>query len=277
MKTEVMNVTPMQAREWLQKNTANRLLRDGGVARWRAIWDRNEWRLTHQGIAFREDGVLLDGQHRLTFISELPDTEAVPLMVSFGLGADVFGAIDVGVKRTVSDACKIPTSLAAIAQFLGRLHDQVANKHQTAISARPYIDFAIGHYEALTAFCNSSRQVWSSTPIRAAAVIQMARGHNADFVKSAYRSLVLRDVAVMPPTAQALFRQVLDGKAGSSRSVDLFIRALRAFDSMAPSISKIQVADLKAATDDIRHFLDTQVGIPRLDKKKAPPKRGNKN
>lgn len=277
MKTEVMNVTPMQARAWLAKNTANRLLRNGGVARLRAIWDRNEWRLTHQGIAFGVDGVLLDGQHRLTFISELADSESVPLMVSFGVGDDVFAAIDLGIKRTIGDACEIPASLAAIAQFLARLHDQVANKHQTAISVAPYVDFARSHYEALTAFCNSSRQVWSSTPIRAAAIIQMARGHNADFVKASYRSLVLRDVSAMPPTAQALFRQVLDGKAGSSRSVDLFIRALRAFDSMAPSISRIQVADLKAATDDIRHFLDTQVGIPRIDKKKAPPKRGNKN
>lgn len=267
MKTEAMFVTPEQARVWLKSNTENRPLRPMGVERLRAIWDRGEWRLTHQGIAFDKRGVLKDGQHRLHMVAGLPNGTKVQMLVTTGMEPDVFGALDNGIRRTMSDEMGIHPSLAAVATMLLRILDQKALQSQSARLLQPFVQFAEPHLTELLSFCGTSRHTWSSAPVRAAAVVQMARGHNPDFVKAVYRSLVLRDIGAMTPTARSLFTQVLDGKAGGARSLDLFARCLRVFDSMAPSISKVQIKDVSAVTADVRAFLAVRVMSPDVKKK----------
>ena len=63
---------------------------------------RGDFKLTHQGIAIGEGGILLDGQHRLkAFIeSGLP---RLNMSVSFGVPRDAFDSIDVCLLYT-SDA-----------------------------------------------------------------------------------------------------------------------------------------------------------------------------
>ena len=125
MRTIEMLISPEQARKWLsENNTDNRPMRRIAVDGLRAAWDRGEWRLTHQGIAFDTNGVLRDGQHRLAFISELPPGAAVPMMVTFDLPDDVFGVLDRGIRRSLADDMGISQSLAAAATFIGRTYCQ---------------------------------------------------------------------------------------------------------------------------------------------------------
>ncbi|MFG2452655.1 hypothetical protein ACGFSG_25040 [Streptomyces sp. NPDC048512] len=63
---------------------------------------RGEWQLTHQGIAFDEDDVLIDGQHRLAAIVRAGLT--VPLTVTHGVPRAAFTVMDTGRKRTGRDA-----------------------------------------------------------------------------------------------------------------------------------------------------------------------------
>lgn len=276
MKTEVVLMTPAMAKQLLELNTRNRPMERTRVLALRAAWQRGEWKLTHQGIAVGKNKLLLDGQHRLQFISELPAGTCVPIMVTSEMD-DVFGVIDTGRIRSAADEMGIASSLAAVGAQLAAVFNAGQRFGFTTNYLIPFVEFARPHYEHLTAFCGTCRAVWSSAPVRSAAIVQMARGHNKDFVCSVYRSLVMRDITAMTPTAASLFSQVIDGKTGGARSSDLFVRSLRAFDSKARSASRITVRDVPSVMAEVREWLELKIDAEKIKKpsqKKAPQGRG---
>ncbi|MET8269468.1 hypothetical protein [Streptomyces sp. NPDC005096] len=99
---EVLSVSPELAAQWLTLNTNNRPLSKNTVQQLAAQIQRGEWQLTHQGIAFDEDDVLIDGQHRLAAIVKAGTT--VPLTVTHGVPRTAFTVMDTGRKRTGRDA-----------------------------------------------------------------------------------------------------------------------------------------------------------------------------
>ncbi|PJM94017.1 hypothetical protein [Streptomyces sp. CB01373] len=102
MRMEVVDVSPQLAAEWLSRNTNNRPLSKSTVQQLAGQIQRGEWQLTHQGIAFDEDQVLIDGQHRLAAIVKAGIT--VPLTVTHGVPRTAFTVMDTGRKRTGRDA-----------------------------------------------------------------------------------------------------------------------------------------------------------------------------
>lgn len=102
MQTEVFDVSPELAAQWLTRNTNNRPLSKNTVQQLAGQIQRGEWQLTHQGIAFDEDDVLIDGQHRLAAIVKAGVT--VPLTVTHGVPRTAFTVMDTGRKRTGRDA-----------------------------------------------------------------------------------------------------------------------------------------------------------------------------
>ncbi|MBO1330964.1 hypothetical protein [Streptomyces sp. VRA16 Mangrove soil] len=102
MHMEVLDVSPELAAEWLTRNTNNRPLSKGAVQQLAGQIQRGEWQLTHQGIAFDEDGVLIDGQHRLAAVVKAG--VPVPMTVTRGVPRTAFTVMDTGRKRTGRDA-----------------------------------------------------------------------------------------------------------------------------------------------------------------------------
>ncbi|MER6270848.1 MULTISPECIES: hypothetical protein [unclassified Streptomyces] len=102
MDMQVVDVSPQLAAQWLTRNTNNRPLSKGTVQQLAGQIQRGEWQLTHQGIAFDEDGVLIDGQHRLAAIAKAGVT--VQLTVARGVPRTAFTVMDTGRKRTGRDA-----------------------------------------------------------------------------------------------------------------------------------------------------------------------------
>ncbi|GAA0641519.1 hypothetical protein GCM10009601_59060 [Streptomyces thermospinosisporus] len=102
MQMQVVDVSPQLAAEWLTHNTRNRPLSRGTVQHLAAQIQRGEWQLTHQGIAFDEDGALIDGQHRLAAVVKAGVT--VPMTVTHGVPRSAFTVMDTGRKRTGRDA-----------------------------------------------------------------------------------------------------------------------------------------------------------------------------
>ncbi|MDH6228174.1 hypothetical protein [Streptomyces sp. MJP52] len=105
MHMEVVDVTPQLASEWLARNTNNRPLSKNTVHQLAAQIQRGEWQLTHQGIAFDEDGVLIDGQHRLAAVVKAGI--GVPMTVARGVPRTAFTVMDTGRKRTGRDALSL--------------------------------------------------------------------------------------------------------------------------------------------------------------------------
>lgn len=95
----VMTVTPELAAQWLERNTSNRPLAKKVVARYAREMREGHWRLNGESIKLDEQGIILDGQHRLHAIVEAQ--VAIETAVVIGLPADVFPSLDRGAKRTL--------------------------------------------------------------------------------------------------------------------------------------------------------------------------------
>lgn len=68
------------------------------IARYVDDIERGYWSVTHQGIAFDEEGRLFDGQHRLRAIVEAG--QAADLMVNRGVPRETFWLVDGGLSRS---------------------------------------------------------------------------------------------------------------------------------------------------------------------------------
>jgi hypothetical protein len=90
----------------LEANNHNRAFKNASIDTLMGILHRNEWRLTHQGMAFYKDGSLMDAQHRAG-ASVLTDLPLNPIIVSGGYDKEDNDAIDAGIKRTAADAAAL--------------------------------------------------------------------------------------------------------------------------------------------------------------------------
>lgn len=104
LRYEVQDITPELAAKYLERNTNNRPLRKSHVAYLaHEMIDTKARKLEpHPSpIIFDENGVLLDGQHRLHAIIALG--MPVKMIVEYGFHEDIFGWIDGGVGRSMAD------------------------------------------------------------------------------------------------------------------------------------------------------------------------------
>jgi hypothetical protein len=93
-----MTITPEQAKDLLEGQPPQRPVQNSAVQRFMADMQRGAWEATHQGLAFDESGLLLDGQHRLwaCFMSG----HAFTTMVFFNEPRVLFDVLDGGNVRT---------------------------------------------------------------------------------------------------------------------------------------------------------------------------------
>lgn len=105
MRTEVVDVTPAMAQEWLEGNTLNRPMKPLLLTDITNAMLNGKFPLIHQSVALTADGRVLDGQHRLTGVVQSGKT--VPMNVTFNADPATFDVIDAGAKRSVADAVNI--------------------------------------------------------------------------------------------------------------------------------------------------------------------------
>lgn len=100
-----VNITPALAEIMLEANSGNRALRARMVEKYRRALRDGRWLATHQGIAFDKNGILRDGQHRLTAIAE--EGRAAQMLVTFGIAPEAFCVMDTGGMRKAGDVLEI--------------------------------------------------------------------------------------------------------------------------------------------------------------------------
>jgi hypothetical protein len=102
--SKVQLVDPSIAAEILRYNAGNRKIDRATVEIYAAAMKRGEWKLSHQGIAVDEHGVLLDGQHRLEAI--LKSGVTIPMLVVRGVDRASFSVVDTGKRRSATDSLR---------------------------------------------------------------------------------------------------------------------------------------------------------------------------
>jgi hypothetical protein len=99
--TDVRKITPEEATDLLDTNLKNRPISDRRVKLYAEEMKAGRWKVNHQGLAFGQDGILHDGQHRLWAVitADVP----VEFMVTRGQPEEVRVTIDKGKARHVGD------------------------------------------------------------------------------------------------------------------------------------------------------------------------------
>lgn len=105
MKFDVLKITPEMAEKMLGRNVINRSISDRNTATYAKLMKEGNWSLTHQGVAFYEDGTLADGQHRLLGIMRAG--VPVEMLVVRGLKKSQAIHIDTHRPRSKIDGIKI--------------------------------------------------------------------------------------------------------------------------------------------------------------------------
>lgn len=99
--SRVETITPVLAEEYLRHNKKNRQLRKNLVSYYAKQMKDGQWMLNGEGIIFNEEGILVDGQHRLAAVAE--SGVNVEMLVVRNADKDSFSTIDSGLSRKTSD------------------------------------------------------------------------------------------------------------------------------------------------------------------------------
>lgn len=172
METKLEKVTPAKAEQWLNRNTANRKLREGVAEAYADDMRNGRWTECLDPIAFYENGDCANGQHRLWALVDSQTTQE--FLIARGVSREAGLNIDVGLARTLVDNARISgkdsdlsNELIATARFLeeGDLqHGKLTNSQRLA--------FVNQHREAAQwaiAFGPKGRGIRSQTTLAAVA------------------------------------------------------------------------------------------------------------
>lgn len=246
-------VTPAMASRWLLRNGRNRKLNRQYVAKLVADYRNGDAHITHQAVAFFEDGSLADGQHRLTAIVE--SGVAVHLIVFKGVPLRSAVAIDDGIRRHLSHSMQILSGSdvlqtrrgVAIVRVLLAMHGL----------ASPTNDMII-HYErthraVITRGIRVSTGLgtkFSSAPLVAAYICALAAGVDESQVRR-FVEVVSGDAAEGRHESGAVrLREWLIGNKIRSGGMDV-VPVYRVQNAISSFINGVEVRQLKALSGPV--------------------------
>ncbi len=106
MRAELELITPIKAAAILKNhNQNNRNISTTTVNVLAREMSEGRWGLTHQGIAFYDDGTLADGQHRLSAV--VASGCSVEFLVTYGTKRESSMFVDTGRARSTGDVVKL--------------------------------------------------------------------------------------------------------------------------------------------------------------------------
>lgn len=255
--TTIETITPETAKAYLESNsTHQRSVREGWVRSLSKMIQDGDFLLTHQGIAFDQEGTLIDGQHRLLAI--IRAGKPVQMMVTRFVDKAAWHATDQGVVRTAKEVTGLDRRTAEAARFIAK---QVHNEGRP--SSKMLIEISnsfLGQkVEEIRKFAPSMARYYAQVPMLVIAALRdlMAGG---DYAKHQYRALTLQDFDSMTPASKALCRQVTAGTAQKG-GPDMYCRAWVVFDPDRAGVSKIQVSEdqFKPTLANIRFHLERMI------------------
>jgi len=246
-RAEVMMVTPELAEKFLATNTNNRPVRPTHVRALAHSIMRGEWVVSHQGIAFSTQGVLLDGQHRLRAI--VVAGTPVQMVVTTGVSESAFKVIDCGVRRTLADLTQLPKQTAEVCSLIGSFLKYGCVSHR-GDSVSPAVilqiaDSGVGVVcERLRAYSKTATVYYSTRAMRTAAVLTVLDGADEDYVFGLHADLCNCRLEVLPPVALYLHKQLSKKLLHSQDTPTLTVgRGLVVFNVANKDKSRFNLAD----------------------------------
>ncbi len=208
MRMDLLRINPDGALKFLETCESNRNIQWQRVLQFANDMTRGAWRLTHQGIAFNEDGKLIDGQHRLWAVVESKTTQRFYAATYEGKETALLMPFDMGLNRTTGDRTRTSFRDVAMVKQMARVLYGPAAKIAD--------DEFLSIWEVLKPHDVLSPRVvrfFSLAPLRAAIVLRNVQGFDWSIQ---YRALVDKDHESMSPITGALFNRLMEA-AGKVR------------------------------------------------------------
>lgn len=244
MKTSVMFITPEKAEELLMVNINNRPIRNTWVKQLADAIKRGEWKTTHQGLAISKTGKLLDGQHRLMAISA--SGVGCHMAVAFDVDDDSYVCMDIGAKRNINDMFGIGLNTAEVLRFAAKL---VFSGAPTPQQVQMFIDTPWHQAsELLKEHCNTAVKIYSSVPMRFAAVYRYVEVASNDAHKAIifdqYKALCTHDFDSMDQTSKAYVKSIMSsGKGAVVDQTTRFVHGMKVFNPKARTSDRFRMLD----------------------------------
>lgn len=242
MKSQVLDISPELARAWLEANTFNRKVSPEIVNKYASDMEQGTWRLNHQGIAFDDEGVLVDGQHRLMAIVKSGVT--IKAMVTWG--SSRVGVDELRVRSTADvikfgglsdwiDSKKIPIAKQMIELF-------IRGNRARSYSTTDIVNFCERNKDAIlftSSLFNSNKKGISAAAVKA--TIATAYYHFpekvlSDFVGILYSGILINENQNSAIRARDMIMSGEFGGGGADRirTAKRLSRAIVAFNSQTP-------------------------------------------
>lgn len=213
----VVHVTPELAAQILKDhNHSNRKIRPGVVNKYARQMANGDWKVTPETICVSVTGRLLQGQHRLLAI--IKSGASCNFLFATGFADDVFDVLDRGAGRTTADALGIPQKLAEVSKILATISIGTSNLVSDADTRRASCALAAQH-AALMDHCSVTAKLFSSAPMRLAAIAHVMGGADPDYVFGLYRALALGNTNNLPPIGHLFIKSFLTGTLDAAISV----------------------------------------------------------
>ena len=221
----------------LQNNTMNRKIVRANVDFIKSEITSGNFALNGSSIVISEEGILIDGQHRLLAISEL-DT-VVNMVVVRNAKKEVFATIDCGKIRTAGDVIsseKMPYA-NAMASAIKRIIEEFSSKRKTAkngtvkLSNSEILKFYKDNSTELIEIMERCTQLYSSqikvtTPSIATAMVFLLRREDSVKAFPFIREIFTGEKETESNAALTLRKRLLNSKIDGIRIDDSRIRAL---------------------------------------------------
>lgn len=99
--TEILTITPGQARALLELNQGNRRITKASLARWQRAMAAGLWVQNGETLKVASNGMLNDGQHRLEAV--VATNRPAPAIIVWGVDRDAILTTDIGKVRAPGD------------------------------------------------------------------------------------------------------------------------------------------------------------------------------
>jgi hypothetical protein len=257
MKILVIEVTPAIAKEWLKVNIGNRPVKPKIVYQYAKDMENGLWQLTHQGIAFSKNNVLIDGQHRLMAI--IASNKTVTMTVTFDADENSFAVLDAGVKRSLSDAEKISPKLAS---FIQQAHAFCYPSEYRPNSSQCNQLRVIFEQTAKELFdCNGGTISFFSTTSVRIAVVFLCLKHPLlkPQILEQYKYVMSGKIANLNPILQTTVGFLLRNR-GTIERKEAFARAMKIFNPKNANLKKVVVSpsDIENFIAEFREFVKSE-------------------
>jgi hypothetical protein len=246
MKITMETITPEIASEYLALNHAgNRKISKATVKKYAEDMSSGRFQTTHQGIAFNQNGELVDGQHRLSAI--VASGVSLLMVVAHGVStSDVMGLnVDIGMTRSSADIYGLSSKTASICAFLARYE---AGRYVPKSQLQKYIAAFAYDADEIGKYVHANIRVLSATQVVAAGLISGKINNNFQACCDTIARLTRLDFGAMTNIEQVFVRWAQTGGI-SARNGDvvLFEKALALFDPSASQNSKLYASEARAS------------------------------